>query len=514
MSLPRAPVPRTTQVRVLGTLLKGPPCVTDEWEYAVADIWISKLKEQLNDHHKAGGNVPPMTSSFNDTENIFLGESVWKVLVSWYGLGEDYNLHRRPCSSKYIRIPGQGDSYILADKHLDFIHMTVCLLDHIDCVDKQHFVQVFFWEDVNFLDLLLCRSIGASIDNGHRIWASVKIDENEVFLGTLDSPEIVTAGSFGAFLTLKVPGLLEKLIKRHGLPPPTASQASLDSFSSAKGHLSEVLQRLGISVMLCLEETGGKQPYPLHQRISCLSGISPNLLVAHQQHNWSRVLDDTLNSFEKEVQFLVTTKRDEVFQDVEKLIKDKSAAAEQLEQEVGKAKSELDVQEKRFREREKDLDEREHDLNVKVDKFKRGLTDYLMQRKKLEEELKRIEEQNKFTDTKVELNVGGSRYTTSTVTLTKEPDSLLALMFSGRHHVQKDGEGSYFIDRDGTNFRHILNYLRDGKRSLDSLRNQTALLQEILVEADFFRLSGLSLAINTMRSSQTSGTCSSMPTQY
>ncbi|XP_071112023.1 uncharacterized protein [Haliotis cracherodii] len=514
MSLPRAPLSRTTQMRVLGTLMKGPPCVADEWEYAVSDVWIGQLKDLLNDHQTTGGPVPPMTSSFNDTDNIFLGESIWKVLVSWYGLGEDYNLHRRLCSSKYMQVPGQGDSYILADKHLDFIHISVCLLDHIDCVDKQHFIQVFFWEDVNFLELLLCRSIGVSIDQGHRIWASIKKDENEVFLGTLDSPEICTAGSFGGFLSLKLPGLREKLKKRHGLPPPTASQASLDSFSSAKGHLAEVLQRLGISIMLCLEETGRKQPYPLHQRVSCLSGISPNLVVAQQQHDWSRVLDEALNTFEKEVQFLVKTKRDEVCQDVEKLIKDKITDAEKLEQDVGKAKAELGVQEKRFKEREKDLDEREHDLNVKVDKFKRGLTDYLMQRKKLEEELKRIEEQNIFTDTKVELNVGGSKYTTSTITLTKEPDSLLALMFSGRHHVQKDADGSYFIDRDGTNFRHILNYMRDGMRSIDSLRNQTALLQEILVEADFFRLSGLSQAINAMRSSQTSGTCSSMPAQY
>jgi len=39
---------------------------------------------------------------------------------------------------------------------------------------------------------------------------------------------------------------------------------------------------------------------------------------------------------------------------------------------------------------------------------------------------------------------------------------MLAAMFSGRHFVQKDEDGRYFIDRDGTHFRYILNFLRDG----------------------------------------------------
>ena len=34
-------------------------------------------------------------------------------------------------------------------------------------------------------------------------------------------------------------------------------------------------------------------------------------------------------------------------------------------------------------------------------------------------------------------------------------------MFSGQHVVDKDAEGNYFIDRDGTYFNYILNFLRD-----------------------------------------------------
>ena len=60
------------------------------------------------------------------------------------------------------------------------------------------------------------------------------------------------------------------------------------------------------------------------------------------------------------------------------------------------------------------------------------------------------------------LNVGGNIYQTSLETLTKYPGSLLADMFSARFDLKQGSDGCYFIDRDGTHFRHILNYLRSG----------------------------------------------------
>jgi uracil-DNA glycosylase len=38
---------------------------------------------------------------------------------------------------------------------------------------------------------------------------------------------------------------------------------------------------------------------------------------------------------------------------------------------------------------------------------------------------------------------------------------MLAAMFSGRHHIERDEKGRYFIDRDGKLFNYILNYLRN-----------------------------------------------------
>jgi len=60
----------------------------------------------------------------------------------------------------------------------------------------------------------------------------------------------------------------------------------------------------------------------------------------------------------------------------------------------------------------------------------------------------------------VNLNVGGVRVTTSLTTLNRFPDSMIGCMFSGRHTLPQGEDGYFFIDRDGTHFRHVLNFLR------------------------------------------------------
>lgn len=89
----------------------------------------------------------------------------------------------------------------------------------------------------------------------------------------------------------------------------------------------------------------------------------------------------------------------------------------------------------------------------------------------------------------VRLNIGGTKFWTTVDTLThREPDSMLAAMFSGRHTVCTDPDKGYiFVDRDGQHFRHILNWLRDGV--IPILRDHECL--ELLREAEYFQLLGL-----------------------
>ena len=70
------------------------------------------------------------------------------------------------------------------------------------------------------------------------------------------------------------------------------------------------------------------------------------------------------------------------------------------------------------------------------------------------------EAKNGQFDEEINLNVGGTLYTTSLSTLTRFPDTMIGAMFSGRHELHKNAAGAYFIDRDGLHFREILNFLR------------------------------------------------------
>ena len=99
-----------------------------------------------------------------------------------------------------------------------------------------------------------------------------------------------------------------------------------------------------------------------------------------------------------------------------------------------------------------------------------------------------IDEINKSVRSVVKLNVGGHYFTTSLQTLTKDPNSMLGTMFSGKHDTRAGEDSAVFIDRDGTHFRFILNFLRTGKLTLPE--GATA-LAEFKEEADFYQIQGI-----------------------
>ncbi|KAL6902381.1 hypothetical protein ACP4OV_005257 [Aristida adscensionis] len=92
------------------------------------------------------------------------------------------------------------------------------------------------------------------------------------------------------------------------------------------------------------------------------------------------------------------------------------------------------------------------------------------------------------------LNIGGKKYATTVETLTqREPDSMLAAMFSGRHTLpHHPTTGMVFVDRDGKHFRHVLNWLRDGAIPVLSESEN----QQLLREAEYYQLLGLADCIN------------------
>jgi len=70
------------------------------------------------------------------------------------------------------------------------------------------------------------------------------------------------------------------------------------------------------------------------------------------------------------------------------------------------------------------------------------------------------------------------------------PGSMLHAMFSGRFDTKPSEDGSYFIDRDGTHFRYILNYLRNGQLIVPK-EDMVRIREELLAEVEFYQVQGI-----------------------
>ncbi|XP_039986514.1 BTB/POZ domain-containing protein KCTD14 [Xiphias gladius] len=81
----------------------------------------------------------------------------------------------------------------------------------------------------------------------------------------------------------------------------------------------------------------------------------------------------------------------------------------------------------------------------------------------------------------VQLNVGGHLFSTSLSTLRRHPDSKLAELLSGQPKARTDAQGRYFIDRDGSHFGAVLEFLR-------SDRLPTENVQEVHREAVYYNV--------------------------
>jgi len=93
----------------------------------------------------------------------------------------------------------------------------------------------------------------------------------------------------------------------------------------------------------------------------------------------------------------------------------------------------------------------------------------------------------RLTSKRVKLDVGGEYFSSTSETLTKVPDSVLGRMFSGRYKLNLTNEGRIFIDRDGTHFRHILNFLRDPDNWKFNYKDKQ-IVDELRTEARFYGL--------------------------
>eukprot|EP01113_Clastostelium_recurvatum_P022758 TRINITY_DN2726_c0_g1_i4.p1 TRINITY_DN2726_c0_g1~~TRINITY_DN2726_c0_g1_i4.p1 ORF type:complete len:332 (-),score=51.93 TRINITY_DN2726_c0_g1_i4:24-1019(-) len=91
------------------------------------------------------------------------------------------------------------------------------------------------------------------------------------------------------------------------------------------------------------------------------------------------------------------------------------------------------------------------------------------------------------------LNVGGMLFATSAETLQSRRNTYFGAMFSGMIELKPDKDGRIFIDRDGTHFRYVLNYLRNGELLVPE---DKLVRKELLVEAQFYGLQDMISLLN------------------
>ncbi|CEP09255.1 hypothetical protein [Parasitella parasitica] len=147
---------------------------------------------------------------------------------------------------------------------------------------------------------------------------------------------------------------------------------------------------------------------------------------------------------------------------------------------------------------EEHFDQANIDLNSKIENSYRELSMHIKdhqqhitsKNQQFQKEQNIMREIKRFQDEKIKLNVGGQLFETSLTTLRKDPNSMLASMFSDNSTIQPDADNSYFIDRDGTYFRFVLNYLRD-LRIPAGVTQDPKIMDELMQEARFYGLNDL-----------------------
>jgi hypothetical protein len=130
----------------------------------------------------------------------------------------------------------------------------------------------------------------------------------------------------------------------------------------------------------------------------------------------------------------------------------------------------------------KEFEEYKQREETKIKEEKERLEKWSLQLKK---EKEFVANQQIRSQKKIELDVGGKKFSTSLATLTSKPDSMLAAMFSGRFPLEKDEKGRYFVDRNGKHFEKILEWLRSEELpSFNDEKQQESFMKEL----DYFQI--------------------------
>lgn len=103
---------------------------------------------------------------------------------------------------------------------------------------------------------------------------------------------------------------------------------------------------------------------------------------------------------------------------------------------------------------------------------------------------------------RITLNVGSIAFETTMCTLRNIPDSYFGALASGRHHLNREEDGSIFIDRSPDFFPIILEYLRNGGKYFEAPEDLHD-RDQLLLEAEFYSLHSMAAKLRRFRIADT-----------
>ena len=260
--------------------------------------------------------------------------------------------------------------------------------------------------------------------------------------------------------------------------------------------------------ILALEEALSNESWPTGEPGEPkgeLSKYSEIVIGLKSEDHWTHEIETSLDALSTSVSESIGQMAEAFLQNGRQLIEEREATLE-------KARKALEAKHEEVKAKEASLDDKtlalardEERIRAENDELTRERREFDEARDRFRQEIETLEKIHRIQETKIKLDIGGQIHTTSIQTLRRDPDSMLAAMFSGRHELSKEADGSYFIDRDGTFFRYILNFLRDGSLDAGTLPNNVPALREILREAKYYQLNGMVQYLDDMIERASSG---------
>lgn len=475
-------------------LLSKTPDTADYWEYAVSTSWVDswyKKDGSMTSYPEKASNQ--LTMSSNEKENTYVPETIFRMLVSWFGVDPKHLLRRRPIYCGYRNLEPisnpYGGCHVIADRELDHVPIWVGDLNEIMIDKHKNVFEVFAWDSFDHIGKQVIRSLNLQLrsESMVRFWFGIKT----VYAAPTLEPIFEMRQQFLSKLIEHVPEVQSLMEKRSCQRNPKYWPKSSDSDQIAVRlplgeALLEVFKEQVPQICIGVEEVGVEE---IKDKLE-IEDIDNDGIVALSsiRNEWDDCLTTALYEHTKAISKSSDDLNRQLMSTARQIVGDKLNEIDEIKADYVKRFEDLQEREKAVRVKENENNEKEVELQNRLAAYKKGMDDFQRQKKKQMDDMKMIEDQNKISDSIVSLNIGGIVYTTSVDTLTQEDNSLFAVMFSGKHPLKRQPDGTYFVDRDGMNFRYILNYLRDGEDAIHTIPEEERILREVLREAKYYRL--------------------------